>query len=470
MSNSRKILKNLFSLSLATFVSKGLAFIYTIYLMRTIGPESNGILNFSKSLVQYFVLLIILGFDQLGIREVAKDKSLMKNYVDLITTIRLTLSIFSYLLLFILVQILIVGKPEISNYQHIIFIYSLIILSNAINLSWIFQAVEKMEIIAIRTIGLYIVNFVGILVFVKKSDDLIIAVSIIAFSEILNSIIMYFIYKKQYFRFNFNFNLVEWKVIFRDSLSIGFIFMIATLYNNIDITLLGMFRGEFETGIYGAGHQVIIFGILPSAIIQGAFFPQIIQRNTFEERDRILSKYAKLQAFFAYYVAGNLFFLSDFAVYLLGEKYAQTNLILQYLSFTVLIQFIITIYFSPLISWKQERKVIYANIVGLIINVGLNIALIPKYGMYGSAVATIFCEFGVLVVMIRVFKTIHNKLYFKEIFEFIPITFIAFLPIYLLKSEIHPIVGIVISSIIFIGTTFAFKIITINEIKSLLKK
>lgn len=470
MNNARNILKNIFSLSIAEMASKGLAFAYTIYLIRTIGPESNGVLNFAKSLVQYFLVAVALGFDQIGIRETAKDKSLLKKYVDLITSIRVTIAFLSFFLLFIIVQILILSKPSLANSQHIVYIYGITIFSNAIMLNWVFQAVEKMEVIAFRTIGIYLLNFVGIFILVKSSDDLTLAVIIISASMLINSFIMFAYYQKKYNKFQFNFDLKEWFKVIKDSLSIGLIFLISTLYNNIDITLLGLIKGDFETGVYGAAHQVIVFAILPSIILQGAFFPQITQRVTFEERDRILSKFAKLQSFGGYLMFGYLFFLADYAVVLLGDKYTNSNYILQFLAFTVLIQFLISIYFAPLISWKAENKVIKANIVGLVINIILNIVLIPKYGMYGSALATILCELGVLISMIVIFKQIHNKIYMRELLEFIPVLIFSFVPIYIFKGTLHPIFGIAISTTLFFGISLAFKIIDIKEIKSLLKR
>jgi len=470
MNNARNILKNIFSLSIAEMASKGLAFAYTIYLIRTIGPESNGVLNFAKSLVQYFLVAVALGFDQIGIRETAKDKSLIKKYVDLITSIRITIAFLSFFLLFIIVQILILSKPSLANSQHIVYIYGITIFSNAIMLNWVFQAVEKMEVIAFRTIGIYLLNFVGIFILVKSSDDRTLAVIIISASMLINSFIMFAYYQKKYNKFQFNFDLKEWFKVIKDSLSIGLIFLISTLYNNIDITLLGLIKGDFETGVYGAAHQVIVFAILPSIILQGAFFPQITQRVTFEERDRIISKFAKLQSFAGYLIFGYLFFLADYAVVLLGDKYTNSNLILQFLAFTVLIQFLISIYFAPLISWKAENKVIKANLIGLTINIILNLVLIPKYGMYGSALATILCELGVLITMIVIFKQIHSKIYLRELLEFIPVLIFSFVPIYFFKENLHPLFGIVISSILFFGISLAFKIIDIKEIKSLLKR
>jgi O-antigen/teichoic acid export membrane protein len=47
MSNSNQIVKNILSMGTAEISAKGLAVIYTLYLISTIGPESNGALSFA---------------------------------------------------------------------------------------------------------------------------------------------------------------------------------------------------------------------------------------------------------------------------------------------------------------------------------------------------------------------------------------------------------------------------------------
>jgi O-antigen/teichoic acid export membrane protein len=471
MNSGKKILKNIFSLTAAEVASKGFALVYTVYLIKKIGPDNNGIFNFAKSLVQYFLFVVGLGFDQIGIREVAKDPKNLSKYVNLITSLRLTLAGLSFLVLIIIVQVFSIFKPMSNNTQSIIYIYSIIILANALMLNWVFTAIEKMEIIAFRTVGIYTLNTIGIFIFVKSENDLTPAVWIISLSTLLNSLWMIYYYIKKYNKITFLYDRQLWITTIKAAFSIGIIYLISTLYNNIDITLLALIRSTTETGIYGAGHQIIFFAILPSIIIQGAFFPQFANRKTFAERESILSKYSVLLMFSGFAVSASLFCFPEIVVSLLGSKYAGIELILRYLAITIIIQFLISLFFIPLICWKQEKKVIYANIAGLIMNVLLNGLLIFKYGMYGSAIATIFCELSVLIVMMIIFKKIHNNLYLKMLIKFFFFTLIGFIPGYFLyQYGINPKLALILSLTIYVLIVFISKTIKFSEIKLLLKK
>lgn len=174
--------------------------------------------------------------------------------------------------------------------------------------------------------------------------------------------------------------------------------------------------------------------------------------------------------FFGFLISGLLFVLSNDAKLFFGNKYIGTELVLKLLSFTILIQFIISIYFSPLIAWKQERKVIVANISGLVINVILNLILIPIINIYGAAIATILCEFTVLLVVVYIFKQNHNNLFFKDIFSFLPIIIISILPILIFREKFNFIFSLLLIVILYVGTSLVFKLIRIDEIKLMIKK
>ena len=235
--------------------------------------------------------------------------------------------------------------------------------------------------------------------------------------------------------------------------------------------MLGIIRSNAETGIYGAGHQIIVFAILPSVILQSAFFPQFASRKTFFERDAILSKYALLQMFTGFAVSGTLFFFPEIVAHILGPKYSGMEIILRYLSLTILLQFLISIYMAPLISWKQESKAIYASIAGLIMNVLFNGLLIFKYGMYGSAVATIFCEFAVLIGTMIIFKRNHNNIFLRMIAKFIVFTLFSFILGYIFENVFHNmIMALILSIIIYVLIVFLSKTIKFSEIKLLLQK
>lgn len=471
MTVGKQILKNTFSLTAAELAGKGLAMVFTLYLIRTIGPANNGVFTVAKSFVQVFLVLVWLGFDQVAIREVAKDQSKLHKYMGSILTLRLIIAAVCYL--FIVVFVFTFGESVNFNIltNEAILIYGLMLFGNVIFISWAFQAVERMHVLAVRSVLLYLLNLIGIILFVEGEGDLLVAIWIIVASFIINSVWMLVYYLKNYGLPDFKVDIKFWKPLISESIRVGLVFMVVTFYSIIGVQLLSYFHDDVETGIYGAAFQIVVLLLIPSGILQGAFFPQLSKLTTRDERDVIISKYILINVIAGVFMSFSLFVFSSAIVDVLGEKYAETDLLLKYLSLTVLIQYISTSYFSPLIAWKKERTVVFANVAGLVINILVNILLIPRYGYYGAAIGTIACEFAVLSVLIYIFKKEQSTIYLKNILMIIAIA----LPTYLLGYEmlrfgVNIYLTFVINSFVFCGLIFQFRLVTITEIKLLIAK
>lgn len=471
MSDTRQILKNAFSLSAAELAAKGLGVFFSLYLMRTIGPSNFGIFSYSKALVFGFIVFVYLGFEQIGIREVARDKNKLQKYAGYIFSIRITLAIISTIVLVVFMEFFSINDSSYEQRKMVSYIYGTLIIANAFFLNWAYQAIEKMHIIAIRSVLLNLINLVGLLLFVKDENDLLIAVWIIAISNIIN--ILWMLY---HFIQNFGFpklfkEIATWKTLIPESFGIGLIFIITNLNIIITLQILTYFGGDHQTGIFSAAYQLIVLCLIPSTILQQAFFPQIAKSYQINERNKIVSKFVLMNMFMGIFVASFLFVYSDYIILLLGSKYGETNIILKILSISVLIQYLSTCYFSPLIAWKKEKYVIWANTIGLFFVLILNIILVPLIGYIGSAIASVFYEFSALVVLMYIFSKEQKELFLKNIFKVVFVGLISFSIGYaFLNFGMNIYLNFILSITIFIFFNIYFKIIKLSELKILLKR
>lgn len=475
MNSTKVLIKNLFSLSVAEFLSRGIQFFYYIYLIRIIKPEGNGIHEFSRSLAQYFLILVTLGFDQVGIREGARDKSKIKVYADTIIAIRLSIAVACYILLFFLAVFLKYNGTISSEEEIAIFIHGSILLSMALQPQWVFQAIEKMEIIALRMTIVNALNFIGIIIFVQSRSDLLLAISILMISQFLTSVWIFVHYSKHYGLPKPSMDFGFWKLIIRQAFTIGIIFMIVTAYNNLDITMLRLLLPEEvaqeQTGIFGAALKLAHLLLIPAAVLQTGFFPRLSRAETKEERSAIVKRFAFLLLFIGALIGYSLFLFSDFIVSILGADFAKSGNLLKYLSISTFLTYSSIIFFASMISWNRERVVVYSNIAGLAMNIILNVTLIPVLGMYGAVIATIGSELAVLVVLTWLFYRITGNLYIFEIVKFLFFGLISFIPaLLLIDSGINEFLLFGGTAVLY--TTlhlFVFKTITISEIRGIIK-
>ncbi|MCK5742935.1 MAG: oligosaccharide flippase family protein, partial [Chlorobi bacterium] len=162
MSNAKRVLKNLFSLSVAEVANKGIQLVIIMILGRVIMTEGLGVVGVAQGFFVYFFLFSTLGFNIVGAREIAKYPERIREYVNSILTIRVLLSVLMYLILIFIVSS--IDKPEIEKTA--ILIYGLNLFFNAILVDWVYQGTEKMEVLAIRQVATSLLNLLGILLLV----------------------------------------------------------------------------------------------------------------------------------------------------------------------------------------------------------------------------------------------------------------------------------------------------------------
>jgi O-antigen/teichoic acid export membrane protein len=472
MSTSRRIMKNLASLTVAEIANKGLVFISTAYLARVLMPEGFGIFSWVNTFTMYFVFFVNLGFNVVGTREISKNKDDIPKLVNNIVSARILISIVISILYAIIVLML--NQPF---YVKMVFLISGInMFSNAILLDWVYQGIERMGILALRQVITSSSNLIGIILLVHSPDQLHLAIIIMAVTTLLNSVWMFLLYRKLYTSFKFAIDKVLLKSLSKASIPIAFFAFLSTLMNTMNINLMGFFDlakdSDRAIGLYSAANRLLSLGVIPASIIQNAFLPVLSRSETKEDRAKVMNKFTILLFMTGSIIAGGIFTFSEFFVETaFQDDYSEAIPALQILMFTCIMAYLSVAGCIPLIAWGQEKKAMYLIGCAVVINLAMNFILIPMYDVEGAAMATILSEatvaFGASWMVYRVI----GKLYFLRIFKFIAFAVISCYPGYLLHNEgIHAVLSGFISLIIYIALNLVFKSITLSEIKGYLKK
>lgn len=468
-SSNRKLLENLSFQSIAEFAGKGLQAVYTIYLANILGAEGYGIYGFASSIVSYFVLFVSFGIDVFGSREVASNKDNVESNVSHIFSLRLLLSVIAYLSLIAVVFIFI----DDIVVQFAILILGVNIFSNAILLNWVFQGLERMGIIAVRTILVSGLSLVLVLLYVNSPDDTLLAMGILSFSMLLNSLVMTAYYLNKIGKIKLGYSSENWKRIAKGSIPIGLFSVMVSIMNNIDLSLIGAMLTDFkyEAGIYNAAYKIVALAIVPSIIIQNAFFPQLSRAINVDDRNRLYSKYSKAIHVIGAITAFITYFYSDFLISsLLNSEYQGSVILMKLFAFSIFIVFINVSLSSTLVAWKMEKLVVFATIYAVVMNIIIDIILIPSYGAYGATVATIIAEFTLLVALSYNLYKATNKLYITNIIIVFVIGIVSIIPALLyINDNIGNIAGIITTVILFVLITHYSGFFRILDIKKILR-
>jgi len=465
LTTAKRILKNLFSLSIAEVANKGILFLSTVYLARVILPEGFGVISFANSMLVFFSLAVNLGFNVVGSREIAKDHSKIPFYASQITTVRLLLALVSASILIVIA--LLIDKPILV--KTVIIISSLNLFSQAFLMDWVYQGNEKMEFLALRQVITSLLSLIGLVVFVKTADDVILAMIITVSSMFINSAWMLLLFINMYGRLKLFIDKVFIRNLLKSSLPITFSTFFITIFNFLNIVMLGFFRTDAETGYYTAAYKFIVLVITPSAIIQNAFFPVLSRASSREDRGRIIKIYGNFM-FIVGAVLSIVFlvFAEFFVNFAFGSAYFETVAILQVLMITVLIMYLNTIFYPPLVSWKYEKTVMYAIGAGGLINIALNLVLIPRFGAIGAAWGTVVSEAAVLIGLLLITKKVLKKTFILDKIWILLIACFSGAAGYVFNVYLYqnPIFSSFIVLVIFSVLILLFKVVTISQLKS----
>lgn len=415
----KNITNNLFYISLSELISKLLVFLYTLHLSRVLGAEGLGKLGFAASVLSFLVLFVSIGIDSYGIRKVAQDPDKQKEIVDEIFTLRLILSILIYsIFLFVIFNL------DLSEESKIItIIYCVSLFGHALNMNWVFLAIEKMKPIAIRQIAVSLVTSICVILFINDKNDTILVSSIIGFSTLISLlvVIIYYIFKVD--KINLVFNFSKAKIIIYSSITIGISFLITTIYNNVSTYLLGVMIDDdfYQTGIISAAQKFLALGTLSSVILQQGFFTTFSKlNNDIEEGKSLFLKFVNIMIIIGLITSIIIFIYADQIILIqFGHKFVDSIPILRILSFNVLLVFLNVLYTTPIVAWHNEKVFMKSVSIACIFNIILNIILIPHFKAIGVSYIIVFTELITNIALVYFFRKLYGfsgtKLILKQI-------------------------------------------------------
>jgi O-antigen/teichoic acid export membrane protein len=391
LSTARSVLKNFLSLTFADFFNKALAFLGVAYLARVLKAEGFGKIEFAQAIIVYFLLVVNQGFSVFGTREIAKDKTWIRIYVNQIMTMRLLLCLVSYILLVIFV--LCINQP--NEVKRLFLIYGFTLFTFSLTLDWVFQGIEKMEYVAIGRIITQVVYVGGLFLLVKRYDQLLRVPVIQVVGAITGAMFLLYTFIKKYGGIKLSYDLNLWKQILKQSMPMGVSFLVIQLYYSFDSVMLGFMKGTTVVGWYNAAYKIVLLFIGFATLFGTAIFP-VLSRYYKESLDRLnqfVFQSSRLNIFFGLPIAVAGTILSGQIIQLVyGPSYQASILPLQ-----ILIWSVFTVYFNCpfafcLLACDRQKEYMYSVIAGAIVNLILNFMLIPKYSMLGASVATMVCE------------------------------------------------------------------------------
>jgi O-antigen/teichoic acid export membrane protein len=393
MSTVHRIAKNTSMLLIAQIVTYLLSFFTTMYMARYLGAENFGILSLALSITAIFGIVVDMGLSTLLIREVARNTSLLNKYIFNVFVMKIFLS-FLMIGLIVLSVNLIGYSTTVSTVIYLITV-STIIWSFVTFLSSVFQANEKMEHVSLSTVLNSILLLSGTLIGIYYNMNIFYFAALYIISYTLVFIYIDLAYLKTFFIPQFKIDLSFWKPTLKEAWPFGITGLSGMLYTYIDSIMLSIIQGNAVVGWYSAAYRLILVVLFIPNAANMAIFP-IMSKFYTSSPDSLKMMYER---YFKYMIVigipigfGTTILADKIILLIFGPGYVQSIIALQILIWTMVFTFAGASFVQLLQSINKQLILTKISGICVIINILLNLALIPKFSYIGASFATVLTE------------------------------------------------------------------------------
>jgi len=405
----RRVAKNVAALFTAHFVVAFLLLALSVVIARTLGDVAFGKYSFVVALTAIFAIFSDLGYNTLMVRDVARDPAQAGRYLKNIVGIRLVLSLIIFAVIVIIINV--TGyHADMKNLIYVFAIYTLI-LSISDVFKMVFRASERMQYESAITIISNIVRVVlGVLVLLWGYGLMGIAL-VFLFYSLLDLLLSFLVCKTRFVRPGVALDPGFWKGTVTVALPMGLVTILSLVYARTDTIMLAIMDGVAVVGWYNAAYNLVLgFTPIPH-LFMNAILP-LMSRLYVSSKDSLVRGYEKA---FTYLLISGLpiamgmsLLADEIILFLYGEQFANSAIALEILAWDVLLIFICLPLGFMLVAINRQNRM--AVIVGgcALLNIVLNLILIPGFSYIGAAIATLITE---TVLFLAYFYVISKYLY-----------------------------------------------------------
>lgn len=357
------------------------------YISRVLGVDNVGIVNYTYSIVSYFVLFGVMGLDMYGQREIAyvaknqKKKSQLFWKIEAIRFITCGSSAFLYFL-----------SCFYMEYKEVAFIWEFQIISHMLDISWYFYGLERFKKITIRNIIIKLLEIALIFLLVKDKNDLNMYIGIRVISLLAGNLLLWNIVCREVDR-PYKIKL-EFKKCFKPILIMFLPQAMDSVYMVMDKVMLGYLSNMTEVGLYSQADKIIKMLVTIVTAMGLVVMPKIAQCHAEHKQEEI--KEILLKGFrFVFILALPMGFgvsaiAMDFVSWFFGRGYDGVAILMCLLSPVIFLMGLNSVMgWQYLMSVKRERDFLKSISAGAVLNFLLNAVLIPHLLAKGAAFASV---------------------------------------------------------------------------------
>lgn len=383
-----------------------------IWVARYLGPSSYGVFNYVVALVAILGTLAKLGLDSLVVKQVVMRPEME----DKVLGTAFWLKIFGAVVSVVMVAVYIaLGFEEPSTSLFMMILSAGLLFQSVEVIEFYFQAKVRSRMVTIsKTVQLIVSSALKVYLVIVKAELLYFVVVQLVDQATL-AICQYLVFKVDEPKSNFisRFSGTIARELLSKSWPLIFGNIAIMVYMRIDQIMIMKFLGEREMGLFSAAVRLSEAWYFIPMVITNSLFPAILnaRASDFEQYKVRLVRLFRFMFMVSIAVALPMTFMAPWLMWLLfGDAFVPGAPVLALHVWTGLFAALGVASSGWFISENMLKFALVKTVVGACMNILLNFALIPKFGMMGAAVSTIICQASVSIF----FNAFHRRA--REVF------------------------------------------------------
>lgn len=396
------VMQNILTMILGVFV--------TAIVARYLGTEKYGTFNYVLSFVSLFSGIAAVGIHHISVKDLKFSPNEEGKILGTSFIIRLIIAII--LIIVSETVLFLINGYDVTILTIGILLSSMMIFNCFEVIDYYNTATMNVKYSAIAKFVSYIVLVVIKLLVVFLDLGLIWYTVAYTFEFLIYAVALYFsyklIHKKQNITCKWSFDKEYAKKLLSRSWYFALSSLMVTIYMRIDQAMLGsMLKDKSEVGIYSAAVRIAeMWAFVPNAIIT-ALKPAVIEykKNNEEKYKESLGRLYSIVSLTCIIFSVFIIMFSKLIINILyGAEYINAYKSLYILVIGTWFGIVGNVHYVWLVCENKGKYTLFYSFSGSILNVIFNIFLIPQYGGYGAAIATLISQVVANIFSFAIFK------------------------------------------------------------------
>jgi len=398
--NLLNIIANTVWLFADKIVRMGMGLLVGVWVARYLGPEQFGSLNYAAAFVALFSTLSFLGVESIVIRDIVNDPASANELLGSATLLKLLGALVAVAAS--VTTILFIRAGDSTSLILVVLIATGTIFQALDTIDFWFQSRLRAKFtVYARNTAFVVISVVKVILILSHASLVAFAAAALAEVAIGTMGLVWWYRRDGNFMSQWSISRAKMFYLLRESWPLCLQGIIILVYMRIDQVMLGQISGNRSVGEFSAAVRLVeVWYFIPMSLT-ASLFPEIINsRNMGKEiYEKRIQKLYDLMIWMAIGMALIITFAAPLIISILyGEQYRNAATVLSLQTWMAVSVFFGVARQRWLTAEGFLKDGLYFEITAVVINVSVNLYLIPLYGAVGASLASLAAAFGASII------------------------------------------------------------------------